>query len=103
MSAALFLFVCFLAWSNGANDNFKGVASLYGSGTAKFRVALVWAAVTVAAGSVTALFFAGELMKKFSGRGLVPDALTTQPGFLLVLGPRVWVALVLALGAALLT
>ena len=31
MSVALFLFVCFLAWSNGANDNFKGVASLYGS------------------------------------------------------------------------
>jgi PiT family inorganic phosphate transporter len=42
MSVALFLFVCFLAWSNGPNDNFKGVASLYDSGTAKLRVVLAW-------------------------------------------------------------
>ena len=32
-----------VAFVNGANDNFKGVATLLGSGTAKFRVALVWA------------------------------------------------------------
>ena len=80
----LFLIVCFLAWSNGANDNFKGVASLYGSGTAKFRPALTWATITTAAGGITAMFFAQALMKKFSGKGLVPDALTTQPEFLLV-------------------
>ena len=29
--ALLFLATCFLAYSNGANDNFKGVASLFGS------------------------------------------------------------------------
>lgn len=29
----LLLAVLFLAWSNGANDNFKGVASLFGSET----------------------------------------------------------------------
>ncbi len=83
LTACLFLIVCFLAYSNGANDNFKGVASLYGSGTAKFRSALAWATVTVAAGSLTALFVAGGLLKKFSGKGLVPDALTTNPLFLL--------------------
>ena len=27
--ALLFLATCFLAYSNGANDNFKGVASLF--------------------------------------------------------------------------
>ena len=79
LTVCLFLIVCFLAYSNGANDNFKGVASLYGSGTAKFRGALAWATVTVAAGSITALFFAGALLKKFSGKGLVPDALTVNP------------------------
>ena len=31
----LFLAVLFVAYANGANDNFKGVASIYGSGTAR--------------------------------------------------------------------
>ena len=31
--AILILAVFWLAYSNGANDNFKGVATLYGSGT----------------------------------------------------------------------
>jgi inorganic phosphate transporter, PiT family len=79
----LFLAVCFLAWANGANDNFKGVASLYGSRTASYRTALAWATVTTAAGSMAAFFLATELLRKFSGRGLVPDAMTTQPEFLL--------------------
>ena len=35
--------VFWLAWINGANDNFKGVATLYGSGTAGYRRALLWA------------------------------------------------------------
>src|SRR5215218_135633 len=81
--ALLFLIVCFLAWSNGANDNFKGVASLYGSRTCGYRVAITWATATTAAGSLTAIVLAQELMKRFSGKGLVPDALTTEPAFLL--------------------
>jgi len=31
------LCVGFLAYSNGANDNFKGVATLFGSGTTDYR------------------------------------------------------------------
>ena len=31
----------FLAYANGANDNFKGVATLYGSGTTTYKKALV--------------------------------------------------------------
>lgn len=83
MTALLFLIVCFLAWNNGANDNFKGVASIYGSGTAGYRRALAWATVTVTAGSLTSLFFARELMKTFSGKGLVPDVLAAQTPFIL--------------------
>lgn len=79
----LLLAVCFLAYANGANDNFKGVASLHGSRTASYRTALAWATVTTAAGSLAAFFLATELLKKFSGKGLVPDALTAQPEFLL--------------------
>lgn len=75
--------VAFLAYANGANDNFKGVASLYGSRTCSYRMALTWATVTTAAGSVAALFLASTLLKHFSGKGLVPDALTISPVFML--------------------
>ena len=33
MIIILVLIVAFLAYANGANDNFKGVATLFGSGT----------------------------------------------------------------------
>lgn len=39
---ALFPAVAFLAYANGANDNFKGVATLFGSGTTDYRRALRW-------------------------------------------------------------
>ncbi len=38
----LFLVTLFLAYANGANDNFKGVATMYGSGTLGYRTALLW-------------------------------------------------------------
>lgn len=75
--------VLIVAYANGANANFKGVASLFGSGTTSYRTAVNWAAVTTAAGCLAALFFASSMLKAFSGKGLVPDALIAQPGFLL--------------------
>ena len=41
----LFLAVLLLTYSNGANDNFKGVATLWGSGTLAYKPALVLATV----------------------------------------------------------
>ena len=38
----LFLAACFLAYSNGANDNFKGVATIFGSGTTNYKKAIIW-------------------------------------------------------------
>ncbi|WP_417731654.1 inorganic phosphate transporter [Rosistilla oblonga] len=70
-----------LAYANGANDNFKGVATLYGSDTTTYRRALVWATVTTAAGSLTAVWLARELLERFSGKGIVPDALVAQNEF----------------------
>lgn len=75
--------VAFVAYANGANANFKGVASLFGSGTTSYRTAVNWAAITTAAGCMAALFLAGTMLKAFSGKGLVPDGLITQPVFLL--------------------
>lgn len=83
MVLILLLAVAFLAYANGANDNFKGVASLYGSKTCGYRAAIIWATVTTAAGSIAALFFASLLLKNFSGKGLVPDHLLHSPAFAL--------------------
>src|SRR5438105_6544874 len=83
MVVLLFLATCFLAYSNGANDNFKGVASLFGSGSARYRTAIGWATVTTFAGSICAIFLAHALLAAFSGRGLVPDQIVASQYFLL--------------------
>jgi inorganic phosphate transporter, PiT family len=83
MAITLFLATCFLAYSNGANDNFKGVASLFGCKAASYRTAVTWATLTTFAGSITAIFLAQALLKKFSGKGLVPDAIVGSDQFLL--------------------
>ena len=75
--------VAFLAYTNGANDNFKGVATLLGSGTTSYRRALSWATVTTLAGSVVSVFWAQALVRNFSGKGLVPDAVAGSPEFVL--------------------
>ncbi len=71
-----------LAYANGANDNFKGVATLFGSGTMNYRRALTWATVTTFLGSLAAVVMAQQLMTNFRGRGLVADALVADPRFL---------------------
>jgi inorganic phosphate transporter, PiT family len=78
----LILAAAWLAYSNGANDNFKGVATLYGSGTASYRRALAWATLTTLAGGLLSVVLAGRLVKVFSGNGLVPDHLLASPAFL---------------------
>lgn len=74
--------VLLVAYANGANDNFKGVATLFGSGTTDYRKALGWAAVTTLSGSLAAVFLATRLVKTFTGKGLVPDAVIANPAFL---------------------
>ena len=77
----LFLAALFLAFSNGANDNFKGVATLFGSGTTDYRKAINWATITTFLGTIASVFLASALLKNFSGKGLVPDELVMSPQF----------------------
>jgi len=79
--ALLILGVCFVAFTNGANANFKGVASLYGSGTTTLRQAALWGTATTFAGSIAALFLTQGMLAAFSGRGIVPDSLVAAPEF----------------------
>lgn len=84
MNIGIFIFVAglFLAYTNGANDNFKGVATLFGSGTSNYKRALIWATSTTFLGSLTALFLSEGLVASFSGKGLLPDAVVQEPVFI---------------------
>jgi PiT family inorganic phosphate transporter len=92
----LFLATCFLAYSNGANDNFKGVASLFGSRTCSYRTAISWATITTFAGSMTSIFLAGTLLKKFSGKGIVPDQFAGSEYFVLAVAIGAGATVILA-------
>lgn len=83
LSIGLVLTTLFVAYSNGANDNFKGVATLYGSNLTPFTTALWIGTIATLAGCISSVFLAEELVKAFSGRGLVPDALSASSNFLL--------------------
>jgi inorganic phosphate transporter, PiT family len=98
MSIGVFLLiaVAFLAYSNGANDNFKGVASLYGSRQTSYRTAIGWATFATLAGSVCSIFFAQALLKKFSGKGLVPDGMAGSEMFLLAVALGAGLTVILA-------
>lgn len=80
--AVLVLAVVWVAFTNGANANFKGVASLYGSGTMSLHGAAMWGTVATFAGALASLLLTGGLLDAFSGKGLVPDSLAVSPVFL---------------------
>ncbi|MFQ5701114.1 MAG: anion permease [Acidobacteriota bacterium] len=86
----------FLAYANGANDNFKGVATLFGTATSDYRGALAWATVTTALGSLTALVVARGLLGTFSGRGLVPAEVVSDPRFAVAVALSAGVTVLLA-------
>jgi PiT family inorganic phosphate transporter len=75
-----------LAWANGANDNFKAVATVYGSRTLGYRASLGLATAAQLAGSLASVLLAGALLKAFGGKGLVPDAVVGDPAFLTSVG-----------------
>lgn len=100
MEWLILLVALFLAFSNGANDNFKGFATVWGAGVLGYRQALALAALATLAGSVAALFLAETLMQHFSGRGLVSDVVVDTPQFMLsvAVGAAVTIFLATCLG-----
>jgi inorganic phosphate transporter, PiT family len=81
MNVALLLSTLFVAYANGANDNIKGVATLIGSRTLSYRQGLILATGMTAIGSLLSVGLAAELIKAFSGKGLVPDAIANGSAF----------------------
>jgi PiT family inorganic phosphate transporter len=86
----------FLAFANGANDNFKGFATVWGSGTLNFRKALIIATIAAIAGSLVSVLLAHGLVKQFSGKGLVADEIVALPAFALAVGTGAAAAVLIA-------
>jgi inorganic phosphate transporter, PiT family len=93
---ALVAATLFLAYSNGANDNFKGVATLYGSNTATYRTALMVGTIATFAGCLSSVFLAETLIKAFSGKGLVPNAVAESQSFLLAVAAGAGLTVIMA-------
>ncbi|MGH8539349.1 MAG: inorganic phosphate transporter [Stenotrophobium sp.] len=70
-----------LTYANGANDNFKGVATLFGSGTTDYRKALVWGTITTFAGAIAALWLATAMVAAFSGKLFIAQSVLALPAF----------------------
>lgn len=83
MEGLLFAAALFVALSNGANDNFKGFATVWGSGTLSYRRALTLATLATLAGSLASWLLADTLVQQFSGKGLVPDAVANGSLFIM--------------------
>src|SRR5712692_10025675 len=101
MNFLLMMAVLLLAFANGANDNFKGVATLWGAGRTSYGAVLLWATLSTFAGSVLAFSFSEGLVKVFNGSRFLGGAISADPIFLtaVALGGAVTVLLATLLGA----
>src|SRR5713101_4844718 len=82
MNFLLMMAVGLLGFANGANDNFKGVATLWGAGRTSYKRALAWATVFTLFGSLAAVWVANSLAAKFNGSNLVAREVFTHTPFL---------------------
>ncbi len=78
MSELVLLGALLVAFVNGANDNFKGVATLHGCGALSYRRSLLLGTAATALGGIASLFAARALVQAFSAKGLVPDAVLDE-------------------------
>ncbi|HWO29682.1 MAG TPA: inorganic phosphate transporter, partial [Candidatus Acidoferrum sp.] len=83
MTTLLILSVVLLSFANGANDNFKGVATLWGSGLTTYQRAIAWGTGFTFLGSLGAIWLGSALAVKFSGTKLVENGIATQLPFLI--------------------
>jgi len=83
MTTLLILCVILLSFANGANDNFKGVATLWGSGLTTYQRAIAWATGFTFLGSLGAIWLGSALAAKFSGAKFVDASVAAQLPFLI--------------------
>jgi len=81
VSIIFFLSVAALAFANGANDNFKGVATLWGSGDLTYRQAWWVANGATLLGALMAVGLGFLVANTFSGRGVVAPTVLASSSF----------------------
>ncbi len=96
MILILFFAVLLLSYSNGANDNFKGVATLWSSKILSYKQAITLTTIATVLGSVVAFFFATTLLNNFSGKGLVPNDIVKSSSFVLAVALGAGITVLLA-------
>ena len=101
MEYLLIAVALFLAFGNGANDNFKGFATVWGSDSLSYRNALLLATIATVAGSLLSLYLAGGLVQQFSGKGLLPQAIVDTPQFIVSVGIGAALTVIIATRAGL--
>jgi PiT family inorganic phosphate transporter len=89
---AVALIAAFLAYTNGANDVSKGIATLAGSGVSSYRRAILWGTLWTMFGSVAAFEFSRSLVTTFGKGLLAPGAVPTfSAAVATLLGAGLWV------------
>src|SRR5258708_17621165 len=83
MTTLIMFSVLLLSLANGAKDNFKGVATLWGSGLTTYQRAIAWGTGFTFVGSLGAIWLGSALAAKFSGAKLVDSGIATQLPFLM--------------------
>lgn len=83
MIILLVLAVGVLSFANGSNDNFKGVATIWGAGRTSYGRAIFFGTLFTFLGSLAAVALSGAIAAKFNGSGLIAPNLSTEPAFLL--------------------
>lgn len=95
-SLLLFALVLFVAYANGSNDNFKGVATLYGASAVDYRKAIALGTIATFAGAAASAWLASALVQAFSGKGLVPAAVVASTNFKLAVAAGAGLTVILA-------
>ena len=95
MPELVFAIAMLLAFVNGANDNIKATATLYGAGVLTRWRAITLATFATGVGSLASIAIATTLVRAFSGKGLIPDAALT-PALLAAVGAGAALTVLLA-------
>lgn len=101
MKALLILSIGLLSFANGANDNFKGVATLWGPGLATYHRVIAWATGFTILGSLAAISLGSGLAAKFNGATLLPRTISSQLPFLSAAALGAGATVILAAGLGL--
>ncbi|MDE1892358.1 MAG: inorganic phosphate transporter [Betaproteobacteria bacterium] len=67
----VFIFACLVSLFNGANDNFKGFATVWGAGLISYRKALILSTTATVLGGLLSILVSRHILSEFTGYGFI--------------------------------